>query len=47
MRILIALAPLAAIMAFAAPAAGQDGPTQLTPLQVQGRLAPQGRGSRQ
>ncbi|MES2834700.1 MAG: hypothetical protein V4707_08345 [Pseudomonadota bacterium] len=39
MRILIALAPLAAIMAFAAPAAAQEGPTQPTPLQVQARLA--------
>lgn len=39
MRILIALAPFAALMAVAAPAAAQEAPPVLTPQQIQVRLA--------
>ncbi len=39
MRILIALAPVAAVMAIAAPAAAQTGPTTLSPMQRQAAMA--------
>lgn len=39
MRVLIALVPLAAVMALAAPAAAQNNPAGLTPQQQQARMA--------
>jgi len=39
MRVLIALAPVAAVMAMAAPAMAQNNPSGLTPAQQQARMA--------
>lgn len=39
MRILLALAPLAVVLAMAAPAAAQNNPSGLTPAQQQARMA--------